>query len=375
MRQAASRSMLAQNADAKQSSFTTAEVNSFDLIDWHLQRTPGAVPWKCGNTAIVRGAVISEQALEIGSLSAARGEKLYGVLDLPVQGETYRLPMWLINGDEAGPTLVVTGGVHGAEYASIAAALEFGRSLEPRGLRGRVVVVPVLNLPGFAARSIYVCPLDGKNPNRVFPGDEGGTGSEQMADWVFRNVISRANYYVDLHGGDLIEALVPFTIFFRSGNEQVDAVSLEMAKIFGLHYLVSSESPGSTICAASRAGIPSILTESGGQGIWTAEHVADHINGLERLMRYLQMIPGSAPEPTPFTLLQQFLWLRSEHEGLWYPGVRVGEKVHAGQALGSVKDWEGNVLQTGYSPGDGTVLFIVSSLAIHENEPLFAVGA
>lgn len=186
MRQAASRSMLAQNADAKQSSFTTAEGNPFNLIDWHLQRTPGAVPWKCGNTAIVRGAVISEQALEIGSLSAARGEKLYGVLDLPVQGETYRLPMWLINGDEAGPTLVVTGGVHGAEYASIAAALEFGRSLEPRGLRGRVVVVPVLNLPGFAARSIYVCPLDGKNPNRVFPGDEGGTGSEQMADWVFR---------------------------------------------------------------------------------------------------------------------------------------------------------------------------------------------
>jgi predicted deacylase len=283
--------------------------------------------------------------------------------------------MWLINGNEAGPTLVVTGGVHGSEYASIAAALDLGRRLDPHGLRGRVMVVPVINLPGFAARSIYVCPLDGKNPNRVFPGDAGGTGSEQIADWVFRNVISQADYYVDLHGGDLIEALVPFTIFFRSGNEQVDAVSLEMAKIFGIHYLVSSVSPGSTIAAASNAGIPSILTESGGQGIWTAEQVADHTNGLQRLMRHLKMISGPAPEPTPFTLLEQFLWLRSDHEGFWYPQVSVGENVRAGQELGYVKDWEGNVLQTGLSPDKGTVLFIVSSLAIHENDPLFAVGA
>ncbi len=318
---------------------------------------------------------MSDRTLEIGQLSAAMGEKRYGVVEFRVAGQPYKLPLWLINGDEAGPTLVVTGGVHGSEYASIAAALDLGQTLDPKSLRGRVIVVPVVNLPGFAARAIYVCPLDGKNPNRVFPGDAGGTGSEQMADWVFRNILSHADYYVDLHGGDLIEALVPFTIFFRTGNDEVDATSLEMAKIFGIHYLVSSGTPGSTIAAASCAGIPAILTESGGQGIWTAEQVADHTNGLDRLMRYLEMTPGSAPEPTPFTLLEQFLWLRSEHEGFWYPQVSVGETVCAGQELGNIKDWEGNVLQTGISPGAGTVLFIVTSLAIHENDPLFAVGA
>ncbi|HYL61027.1 MAG TPA: M14 family metallopeptidase [Candidatus Methylomirabilis sp.] len=318
---------------------------------------------------------MSNQILKVGSLSAARGEKRFGVNEFPVQGQPYKLSMWLINGNSDGPTLVVTGGVHAAEYASIAAALDLGRSLEPANLRGRVIVVPVMNMPAFTARSIYICPLDGKNLNRVFPGDAGGTASQQIADWVFRNVISQANYYADLHGGDLVEALVPFTIFFRSGNERVDQASLEMAKVFGIHYLVCSETPGSTFCAASRAGIPSILAESGGQGIWPPEDVARHSDGLERLMRHLGMIPGGAPAAVPFTLLERFLWLRSEHTAFWYPGVAVNDKVKAGQNLGCVKNCEGRVLQTAVSPADAVVLFIVTSLAINETDPLLAVGA
>lgn len=315
------------------------------------------------------------EKLRVGSLAAGPGEKRYGVNEFAVQRQPYGLPMWLVNGNAEGPTLVVTGGVHAAEYASIAAALDLGRSLDPANLRGRVIVVPVMNMLAFTARSIYVCPLDGKNLNRVFPGDVHGTASEQIAAWVFTNVIAQANYYVDLHGGDLVEALVPFTIFFRSGDANVDQVSLEMAKVFGIHYLVCSETPGSTFCAAARGGIPSILAESGGQGIWTPEDVGLHTNGLHRLMRHLEMIPGAAPERVPFTLLEQFLWLRSDHDGFWYPAVPVGEAVEKGQDLGCVKDVEGHVLQTAISPADGRVLFIVSSLAINRTDPLLAVGA
>lgn len=325
---------------------------------------------------------MSIDMLTVGMLSAGRGEKRYGVNEFSVGGQPYRLPMWLVNGSGGtaggssdGPTLVVTAGVHAAEYASIAAALELGRSLDPASVCGRVIVVPVVDIPAFTARSIYVCPLDGKNPNRVFPGNPHGSASEQIADWIFRNVISQATHYVDLHGGDLIEALVPFTILFRSGDKRVDDASLEMAKIFGIPILVRSETPGSTFCAASRAGIPSILTEAGGQGIWAAEDVQRHTNGLSRLMRHLKMIPGGPPEPVPGTLLERFLWLRSDHEGFWYPAVAVNDAVKAGQNLGCVKDYEGRVLQTALSPADGVVLFIVSSLAINKTDPLLAVGA
>lgn len=313
--------------------------------------------------------------LQVGSLSAAPGDKRFGVNEFPVDGGPYRLPMWLVNGRRDGPTLVVTAGVHPAEYASIAAALQLGQSLDPDRLHGRVIVVPVMNQPAFTARSIYVCPLDGKNLNRVFPGNASGTASEQIAAWVFEQVIRQADYYVDLHGGDLVEALVPFTIFFRSGNARVDETSQEMATAFGIPVLVCSETPGSTFSSASKAGIPAILTEAGGQGIWTREDVALHTDGLERLMRHLRMLDGAPPEPTACTVLSRFLWLRSDYDGFWYPSVPVAATVAEGQPLGEVKDYEGRVLQRANSPADGRVLFIVSSLAINKTDPLLAVGA
>jgi predicted deacylase len=315
------------------------------------------------------------EVLRVGSLTAAPGQKVYGVNEVTVAGSAYRLPMWLVNGSTGGPTLVVTAGVHAAEYASIAAALDFGRALDPARLGGRAIVVPVMNLPAFTARAIYVCPLDGKNLNRVFPGNPHGTASEQIAAWVFEEVIRRADYYIDLHGGDLVEALVPFTIFSRSGNSGVDESALAMARAFGIRYLVCSEVAGSTTGAAARAGIPAILAEAGGQGIWTRDDVALHAEGLTRTLRHLGMTAGGPPEPVSTTLLERFLWLRSDHEAFWYPAVPVNALVTKGQNLGSIRDAEGHVLQDAISPADGRILFVVSSLAINKSDPLLAVGS
>jgi len=319
--------------------------------------------------------ILSVGAADRAPLQAAAGAKTFGFQELTIAGTTVRLGLFLINGSRPGPTLVVTAGVHAAEYASIAAALDFGQSLRPEALAGRVIVLPVMNVPGFGVRAIYTCPLDGKNLNRVFPGNPQGSGSEQLADWVFRHVISQADYYVDMHGGDLIEALIPFTIFFRSGNQKVDRISQEMGQVFGIRYLVRSETYGSAYSAAAKAGIPAILSEAGGQGIWRAEDVALHRQGLERLLRYLGMTEGPAPAPLPSTLLDRFLWLRSEHAGFWYPAIAVGDAVRQDQELGRVLDYQGNVLQTTRAPADGTVLFLVTSLAINQGDPLLAVGA
>jgi predicted deacylase len=97
--------------------------------------------------------------------------------------------------------------------------------------------------------------------------------------------------------------------------------------------------------------------------------------GIQRVLRHLKMIDGGPPAPLPATLLEQFLWLRSEHDGFWYPSVSVGATVAKGQDLGQVMNYEGRALQRAISPADGRVLFIVTSLAINNGDPLLAVGA
>lgn len=318
---------------------------------------------------------MANKELIIGNMSATAGTKTAGTRQVTIGGYTLNIPVFLINGQHEGPTLAVTGGIHGAEYASIEAALQLGRSLMPDRLHGRVIVAPVVNIPAFKARSIYVCPMDGVNPNRVFPGKTDGGLTEQLAAWIFQNVIKQSDYFVDLHGGDLNEALVPFTLIPKSGNPAVDETSMEMARVFGIRYQVVDVLRGSTCQAAADAGIPAILAESGGQGIWKPEHVAAHTTGLSRLLRHFGMLEGPELEPIPFQLMQQFVWLRSQHDGFYYPKVQVADMVRGGQDLGYVADFEGNVLQEMPAPVSGAVLFCVSSLAMNNGDPLLAIGA
>ncbi len=316
-----------------------------------------------------------KKSLEIASLTAKPGERVFDLLTLHIADQDIQLPLFLINGAEEGPTLAVTAGIHGAEYAGIEAALRFARSLDPASLQGQVIVAPMANPPAFWARSIYVCPLDGKNLNRVFPGDPQGSPSEILAHWLFQNLISRGDYYIDLHGGDMIEALVPFVIYRLSGDDKVDKASASLARSYGFRYVVESKTTGATTSAAAARGIPSMLAESGGQGIWDEEVVGAHTTGLLRALRHLGMVEGGQPEEVPTRLLKTFAWLRSEYNGFYHPKTKVGDVVAKGQDLGYIGDYLNNVLQTLEAPISGRILFLVTSLAINQGDPLLAVGA
>src|SRR5215813_4526057 len=133
------------------------------------------------------------ETFAVGSLQAGRGTKVTGFLDVP--GTPTRMPVTLVRGVAAGPVLCVTAGVHGGEYPGIEAAIRTAAWLDPKDVGGTVIIVHIVNLPAFHGRNIYVCPLDGKNPNRVFPGNPKGTVSERLAHTLFSEVIARAQFY------------------------------------------------------------------------------------------------------------------------------------------------------------------------------------
>ena len=318
---------------------------------------------------------ILNEELKLGALSAKAGERVYGTHALNIDGHATQLPVFLINGAHDGPVLAITGGIHGAEYASIEAALRLAHSLDPAKLHGRVMVLPVVSMQAYKSRSIYIVPMDGKNLNRQFPGDAEGTASEQLAYWLTFNVFKQANYYVDLHCGDLNEALVPFTVFQKAGDKTTNEKSLELARAFGIKYLVGSDIKGSTISAAAALGIPGILAESGGQGIWEPHHIQTLSDGLDRMMHHLGMVEGTTTKPGETVVMNQFVWMWSEYDGCYYPEVHVGDMVTVGQPVGRVADFEGKTLQRIQAPVSGAVLFVVTTLAINQGDPLLAVGA
>ena len=289
-------------------------------------------------------------------------------------------PYTVVRGASDGPRLALTSGVHPAEYPAIEATIRFTRSLDPSRLRGTVVSLPLIDVPAFLPRTPFVCPIDGKNPNRFFPGDPNGTFTEVMDDAIFRAIIEPADALVDLHGGDMVEALYPFSIYSVSGDDGLDRRSAEIGRAFGLPYLIAVRPQpgglgGTTVQAAAAVGVPGIVAEAGSSGLLTEPETQMLVDGVENVLRHLGMLEGEPTRPAVAPIeVDRFTWLRSPAEGMWYPAVSVGETVREGQTIGRIGDLFGDTLAEIAAPHDGAVLFITSSPAMPADGLILAVG-
>jgi predicted deacylase len=294
------------------------------------------------------------------------------------------VPVVEVTGTQDGPRLTVIAGVHGCEYASMAAVRQWANGLGGRELRGSIRAVPVLNLPAFRARSPFVVPDDGKNLNRCFPGDPAGTLADRLAHATFTQLIAGSDALVDAHCGDLPEALEPFVLYEAGPSE---ARARELAIAYGLGYVIRQEPgpdravAGTTSAAAAEVGIPAITAEAGGCGLVQEAAVGLHVRGLDRVLATLGMtdppVGGTDHHGiAPPVELRRFLWLRCADAGWWQPAVQPGEAVTAGQLLGTVSSIDGaEVLQSITAPAAGVPMFITSSPAVAADGLLLGLGA
>lgn len=323
----------------------------------------------------------SRRAVALAALTPRAGETARGMVSVPGTDPVWEMPAYVVRGARPGPTLAVTAGLHAAEYAGIGAVTELCRSLDPATLRGTLIALPLVNTPGFFERTPYLNPRDGRNCNRVFPGHPDGDPSERVAAFLTDQLFAGATAYVDVHGGDLVEALVPFALCAATGNADLDARSVALGEAYGLdHLLVTSADtvPGAAYATAAARGIPAIIAEVGQQGIYDRESVDRHVRGLRSVLAAMDMLPGGpgeGPAAAPPQRHESFVWLRADVSGCYHPCVTVGDHVEAGASIGDLRDLMGDRVRELAAPASGTVLFLLTALAVRAGDPLIGIGA
>lgn len=303
------------------------------------------------------------------------GQKRSGFL--AVHGGGVELPVTMICGEKPGPAVLISAGVHNAEYVGIQAAIELADELEPEQLSGSVALIHLMNPTGYEHRTMSLVYEDEKNLNRVFPGQENGTLAERIAYTVTETFFRRVDAYIDLHSGDGYEELTPYVYCQGAAQKDVAERSRAMAELVDVPYVVPSQTTtGGAYNHAGSMGVPGILIERGGLGLWSREEVDADKKDVRNILRALGVL-DSAREPQllhPVELSTVF-YENSRFNGCWYPRRKAGDRVLEGEVLGEVRDYFGNLLQVCKAKSDGVLLYQTRSLSILKDGPMIAYGA
>ncbi|MHB8094896.1 MAG: succinylglutamate desuccinylase/aspartoacylase family protein [Candidatus Aminicenantales bacterium] len=318
----------------------------------------------------------------IGGERVKSGSRFSGYLDVPEKdGASTRIPYTVIHGAKKGPVLVLVAGVHAYEYPPILALYRMRDAIDPKTLKGTVLLVHIANLPSFKRRTIYFGPDDWKNLNRVFPGDREGTMSQRIAAVLNEEVIKRADVLLDMHCGDGNEALIPYSYWMISGNKKLDAKSRDLAIAFGLPYLIIDETRGRDPKdskylgnTAILQGKPAVTPEAGYLGLTDEESIARNVTGVWNILRHLEMVPGEPAPAIDPVWIDKYEVVNSKWDGLWKPKVEMGYYVKQGQVIGTVTDYLGAWKEDIKAPFSGILLYVIGTPPCNAGEPLFEVG-
>ncbi len=284
-------------------------------------------------------------------------------------GSEVGFPFMVVKGASSGPVLYLGAGIHGDEVASISVIGEILRSLNPATLRGSVIAVPVENPLGYGVKNRFP-PTDPRaDMYDSFPGNKSGGASQIMAGVLYENLISKADYVVDLHTAGGTEDTVSNSYFAPLKLGPAAAKSKELAEVFGAdHY--NEEYDGHDgymhVFLATR-GIPAIVVElsrdvgnaleSGRRGV---TNIMSHLKMIEDEagQRSKVLVKGPPHRPTPRVTVGGFLFYRK----------KLGEKVRRGELLAEVFDTLGRKVEEITSPADGFLQTLVTSPTIEPGQ-------
>lgn len=211
---------------------------------------------------------------KLENLVCEAGKKISGFWNI----EGYSIPTTIINGEKNGKVVAISSGIHNCEYVGIQSAIELSQELKPENISGTVIIFHPVNYSGFFKKIPAVMPEDNKNLNRAFPGEKTGTISDKIAYHFSKFLYPQLDFFIDVHGGDLYERATAFVYSPGIGAEETIRFSHEVAQYLSVPYRVRSSAKTGAYNSAAIQGVPSMLIERGGNGLWSNEEVLSLIH-------------------------------------------------------------------------------------------------
>ncbi|MDW3204721.1 MAG: N(2)-acetyl-L-2,4-diaminobutanoate deacetylase DoeB [Alphaproteobacteria bacterium] len=278
----------------------------------------------------------------------------HGFLKLPYSHDqsawgSIMIPITVVK-NGTGPTAVLTGANHGDEYEGPIALYDLAAKIDPVDVSGRIIIVPAFNYPAFLSGT-RTSPIDGGNLNRIFPGRPDGTVTEKIADFFQHQILSRADYVLDIHSGGRTLEFVPFAACHVLQDKRQEKRCVEAMQAFNAPYslmLLEIDSVGMYDTAAEDLGRVFVSTELGGGGSASATTIRIAKKGIENFLKHAGILAGEPLiEPTVnLDMPDGRCYVSCETPGLIEYTVELGDEVEEDQVVAVVHE----ITRTGRPP-------------------------
>ncbi|MFB6178713.1 MAG: succinylglutamate desuccinylase/aspartoacylase family protein [Halorientalis sp.] len=284
-------------------------------------------------------------------------------------GDPIRIPVTIINGERAGPTVFLSAAVHGDELNGVEVVREVAQEWTHEGLEGTLVCLPVLNVPAFMAQERYL-PIYDRDLNRSFPGAEQSTNAKRIAAQIFETFIEPCDLGIDLHTSTRGRTNM---LHVRADTDDPDVDRL--AKAFASNVIISSSGPsGSLRREGTAAGVPTITVEMGEAHRFQRTLIDRALEGVESVLAEYGLYPtDSVRWPGWRTVIDgnaEKTWLRADAGGLVEMHYTQGSLVHQGENICTITNPFKSESDTVQAPFTGVLVGVLENPLVYPGNPL-----
>ncbi len=297
-------------------------------------------------------------------------------------GNTGYLPISIIKGKTKGPTFTLIAGVHGYEYPPIIATQKLLEEIKTDELRGTLIIIPIANIASFFTRTPFINPQDQKNLNNAFPGNEEGSITEQIAHFITTTIIPVSDVFLDVHGGDACEDLIPFVCYYNNTTKPYQTAQAKKLSIqSGFEYVVSypykitdTDPAKYAFKQAVQDGKIALSIECGKLGNVQNENVKLITKGVYNMLKTMKMYSnGTGPHKNIISCDNQ-TYISATAKGIFYSEFKAGDSVSKNDIVGYTTNEFGVILEKHRATNDGIILYMLSTPPVNSNDTIMCIS-